>query len=235
MLVDRLVCHDVQLAPVLEDPRDDLTCDRPAVDDEMDLLVGHAATVEDPGRVEDRQVELSPLLLPAVEDGLGQHVVQQPPEAGAAGAHQAREGGVGASAHGDVVRVPGDPVTPEAGDHVRPLLGEDLADPLAQLLGGDTGEPAVRIPEPLVPVGSASHRAPGRLALRLSDAAQGVSGGGEARPDVPRLASRGVDEDEPEVGVVRVQRDGPRPAEDFVIRVGDDDSEHASHAGSPWV
>ena len=82
LLVDGVVGHDVELAAVFEDAGDDARGDGPAIDDEVDLVVRDATAVVDLGGVEDRQVQRPALVLPAVENGLRQDVVQQAAQAG---------------------------------------------------------------------------------------------------------------------------------------------------------
>ena len=52
---------------MFQDARDDPVSDAAAIDGDADLIVRHTATVVDLGGVEDRQVQLLALLLPAVE------------------------------------------------------------------------------------------------------------------------------------------------------------------------
>jgi len=76
-----------------------------------------------------------------------------------------------------------------------------------QFIKGDVRDPSVRQTQPLVTVRSASERTPRGLIFGLSDGPQRFAGGRESVSDVPVLAERGVNQDEPKVRLIRVQRD----------------------------
>ena len=75
---------------------------------------------------------------------------------------------------------------------------------------GSVLQPVVGVPQPLVAVRGPAQRDPRPAILVFPDRAEGLARGERRIGDHAGLAARGVDEDEPEARIVRVQRDGAR-------------------------
>ena len=206
---------------MFEDASDDPRRNVGAVDDQPDIVVRYAPPVIGLGRVENGEVERPTLFLPAVEDRSGKHVVEQPPKAWSAGARHTSESCVGGRSDGDVVRVAGDPVGPEGRYHIWGLLTEDGFNAVSQLRGGHIGYPAVGISEPVVAIGFATNGTPRSRTLGATNLAQRLPGGRETRADLAGLAIGCMNQNETELRVAGVLRDGARPGEGIVVRVRD--------------
>jgi hypothetical protein len=118
-----------------------------------------------------------------------------------------------------------DAVGPERHDHVRLLLLEDARDRRHRVLERHVRDATVRQIQPLVAVGDATQGSPRRFPLDSTDLTERLAGGGEAVADVSLLAEGGVDQDEPEVRVLRVPRDTAGDAVPVVVRMREDAGE----------
>jgi hypothetical protein len=146
-------------------------------------------------------------------------------EAGPVVGPETREGLVGGRTDRDVIGVPEDAVGTQRDDHVGPLLVENLRDRRHHVLEGHLGHAPVRQAEPLVSVWRPADSAPRGLVLRPANGSERLSRGREPLPDGPLLAEGGVDQDEPELGVVGMQRHAPRDPVRVVVRMRDDAGE----------
>ena len=121
-----------------------------------------------------------------------------------------------------MVGVPEDAVGTERDDNGGILLVEDPRDRRDNLLEGNFGDAAVRQTQPLVTIGHAAEGAPRGFILGLANGSKCVARGRESVSNVPMLAERGVNQDEPEVWLIGVQRDAARDPVRVVVRVRED-------------
>lgn len=151
--------------------------------------------------------------------------MQEPLEAGPVAGAQSREGFVGGRADRDVVGMSEDAVGAERDDDEGVLLVEDPRDRRDNLLEGGLGDAAVRQTEPLVTVRNAAECPPRRFIFALANRSKRFARGRESVSDVALLAECGVDQDEPEVGVIGVKCDAARSSVRVVVWVREDASE----------
>ena len=203
-----VVGHDVQLALVLPKAGDDAAGDVLAIDGDPDLLVRHSAHVVGLRRVEGVEPELGSLAVPPLEHRLRDRAVREPLEPDRSADRSARERLVGGRTDRDVVGMAEDAVGAERDDNGRILLLEDPRDRVTSSSKGTSATPSVRQAQPLVTV-RARPGPPRGLVLGLADRPKRRPGGREPVSDVPALAEGGVNQDEPEVRLIRVQRDSP--------------------------
>ena len=135
---------------------------------------------------------------------------------------ESREGFVGGCTDRNVVGVPEDAVGTERDDNGGLLLLEDPRDRRDNLLEGNFGDAAVRQPQPLVAIGLPAEGAPCGFILGLANGSKCVARGGESVSNVPMLAERRMNQDEPEVWLCGVQRDAARTPVCVVVRVRED-------------
>jgi hypothetical protein len=114
---------------------------------------------------------------------------------------------VGGRADRDVVGMAEDAVGAERDDNSGIFLLKDPHHHCDQFIKGDVRDPSVRQTQPLVTLRSTTERTPRGLIFGLSDGPQRFAGGREPVSDVPLLAERGVNQHEPKVRLIGVQRD----------------------------
>ena len=176
-------------------------------------------------RVEGVEPELRPLVVPPFEHRLRDCAVRKALEPGPVLGSKAREGLVGGCTDGDVVGMPEDAIGAERHDNSGVLLVEDPRDCGDNLVEGDIGDAAVRQTQPLVTVRDATECAPRGFIFGPADGSKRLSGGREAFSDLAVLAEGGVNQDEPEVGVIRVQRNAASSPVRVVVRMREDAGE----------
>ena len=196
-----------------------------AVDSDPDLLVRDSAHVVGLRRVEGVEPELGSLAVPSFEHRLRDRAVREPLEPGPVQRTQPRERFVGGRADRDVVGMPEDAVGAERDDNSGILLLEDPRDRRDHVIEGDIRDASVRQTQPLVTVRNATERTPRGLIFGLADGPQRFAGGREPVSDVPLLAERGVNQDEPEVRLIGVQRDTAGGPVRVVVRMREDAGE----------
>ena len=123
---------------------------------------------------------------------------------------QACERLVGSCTDSDVVGMPEDAVGAERHDNSGLLLLKDPSDRRDNVIEGKIRDATIRQTQPLVTVRDATECSPGGFILSLADGPKRLSCGRESVSDVPLLAEGGVNQDEPEVWLIRVQRDTAR-------------------------
>ncbi len=135
---------------------------------------------------------------------------------------ESREGFVGGCADRDVVGVPEDAVGTECDDYGGILLVEDPSDRRDNVIEGNLCDATVRQTKPLVTVGDAAECSPRGFIFAPANGSKGFARCRESVSNVPLLAERGVDQDEPEVWVIGVQRDAARNPVRVVIWMRED-------------
>ena len=150
--------------------------------------------------------------------------MQEPLEAGPVAGSQAREGFVGGRADRDVVGMSEDAVGAERDDNCGVLLVEDPRDRRDDVLEGNLCDATVRQTKPLVTVRNAAECSPRGFIFALANGPKRFARGRESVSNVPMLAERGVDQDEPEVWVIGVQGDAAGSPVRVVIWMGEDTS-----------
>ena len=151
--------------------------------------------------------------------------MHEPLEARPVAGAQAREGLVGGRTDRDVVGMSEDAVGAERDDNGGTLLVEDPRDRRDNVIEGNLGDAAVRQTEPLVTVRSAAECSPRGFIFSLANGSKRFARGGESVSNVPMLAERGVNQDEPEVWLIGVQRDAARNPVRVVVWVREDAGE----------
>ena len=148
--------------------------------------------------------------------------MREPLEAGPVAGTQSREGFVGGSTDRDVVGMSEDAVGAERDDNGGILLVEDPRDRQDDVIERNLRDATVRQAKPLVTVRNAAECSPRGFILALANGPERFARCREPVSDVPLLAERGVDQDEPEVRVFGVQRDAARNSVRVVVRMRED-------------
>ena len=128
---------------------------------------------------------------------------------------------VGRRADRHMVGMTRDAVRAERGYDGRLLLDQDPLDHRDDVVERQGRHPAVWQTEPLVPVRDPAESAPCRLVLGLAYRRQRLARGGKAFPDVTQLAMGRVHQDEPEVGLLRMESDASGNRVSVVVGVRD--------------
>lgn len=217
--VVRVVGQHMVLAPVLSQSGADATSDGAAIDDDADLFVGYSPEVVDLGWVEFHESEFGTSAIPPVNDRLRNCSVHEPLEPGSSPTADSGECRVGRRADRHMVGMTGDAVRAEGGHDGWLFLDENAFDLCDDLVEWQGRQPAVRQSKPLVPVRHPAERAPRRLVLGLANRRQGLARGGEAVPDIPQFPMGRVHQDEPEVGVLCMERDASGNGMSVVVGV----------------
>jgi hypothetical protein len=155
--------------------------------------------------------------------------VAQPSEPALGAGREPVERGVGRRTDRDVVGMAEDAVGSERGHDVRPLLGHDGGDPLDEFLRRHAVDRSIGVTQPLVPFRYPTERPPGRHVLGLPDGAERLAVRREPFADVSGAAVGRDDEHEPELRVVRVQRDRTGYAVSVVVGMGENGEQCSWH------
>ena len=132
----------------------------------------------------------------------------------------------------DVIGMPRDPIRSERDDDVGAFIAKDRRDAFDELIERDVGQPVVGVAQPFVAIGAPAQGDPRPAILLLTDRAERLARGERRIGDHAGLTARGMDEDEPERRILRVQRDGSRHTERVVVGMGEDRGEPRAHSCS---
>lgn len=215
----------MQLALVLAKAGNDATGDFSTVNGDPDLLVRYATHVVRLRGSEGVEPELSPLAVPPFEHRLRHRAVREASETRPAPGSQACERLVGSCTDSDVVGMPEDAVGAERHDNSGLLLLKDPRDRRDNVIEGKIRDATIRQTQPLVTVRDATECSPRAFILSLPDGPKRLWCGRESVSDVPLLAEGGVNQDEPEVWLIRVQRDTARSTVRVVVWMREDTRE----------
>ena len=125
--------------------------------------------------------------------------------------------------------MPRDPIRAERDDDVGAFIAKDRRDAFDELIERDVGQPVIGVAQPFVAIGAPAQGDPRPAILLFPDRAERLARGERRIGDHAGLTARGMDEDEPERRILRVQRDGSRHTERVVVGMGEDRGEPRAH------